>query len=61
MDQIYIGQFSGDIFFISKFKQVEKKESNKLIFENFGVGDIIIGFDKIFFVYYFYLVLVVLD
>lgn len=60
-DQTYTGQLSGDTLSISKLKQAEKKESNKLTLENFGAGDITIGADKTSSAHYFYPASAVLD
>ncbi|MCY9125474.1 cellulose biosynthesis cyclic di-GMP-binding regulatory protein BcsB, partial [Bacillus spizizenii] len=60
-DQTYTGQLSGDTLSISKLKQAEKKESNKLTLENFGAGDITIGSDKTSSAHYFYPASAVLD
>ncbi len=60
-DQTYTGQLSGDTLSISKLKQTEKKESDKLTLENFGAGDITIGADKTSSAHYFYPASAVLD
>lgn len=60
-DQTYTGQLSGDTLSISKLKQTEKKESDKLTLENFGAGDITIGADKTSSAHYFYPASAILD
>ncbi|MCY8309154.1 cellulose biosynthesis cyclic di-GMP-binding regulatory protein BcsB [Bacillus vallismortis] len=60
-DQTYTGQLSGDTLSISKLKQAEKKESNKLTLKNFGADDITIGADKTSSAHYFYPASAVLD
>ncbi|MEK4399196.1 MULTISPECIES: cellulose biosynthesis cyclic di-GMP-binding regulatory protein BcsB [Bacillus] len=60
-DQTYTGQLSGDTLSISKLRQTEKKESDKLTLENFGAGDITIGADKTSSAHYFYPASAVLD